>query len=156
MKKLLLTMVLFMAFTIAADAQTKITEKALMGVWQLKFNVTEDDIKEAAEDEENLLAKALIKGVAGFVGGILDEIDIKFEFQPKNKVQVMVNAFDETNDDEYTTWEITKDGYLIIGNTENFQTDEDSKWKLEDGILVEVETNKNSDNGKKVFMVKLN
>jgi hypothetical protein len=154
MKKLLIAIALIMVFT-AADAQTKINEKALIGVWQLKFDVTEDDIKEAAEDEDNLLAKALIKGVASFVGGILEEIDIKFEFQPRNRVLVMVNAFDETNDDEYTTWEITKDGYLIIGDTKNFQSDNDNLWKLEDGILIQVENNKSYNDDKNVFMVKI-
>jgi hypothetical protein len=154
MKKLLIAIALIMVFT-AADAQTKINEKALIGVWQLKFDVTEDDIKEAAEDEDNLLAKALIKGVASFVGGILEEIDIKFEFQPRNRVLVMVNAFDETNDDEYTTWEITKDGYLIIGDTKNFQSDNNNLWKLEDGLLVQVENNKSYNDEKNVFMVKI-
>jgi hypothetical protein len=145
-----------MAFNTALEAQNKINEKALIGVWQLKFDVTEDDIKKAAEDEDNLFAKALIKGVASFVGGILEEIDIKFEFKPNNKALVIVNAFDEKNDEEYTNWEITKDGYLIIGDTKNFQTDNDSKWRLEDGILVEVETNKSNDKDKKVYMVKVN
>jgi hypothetical protein len=154
MKKLLIAIALIMVFT-AANAQTKINEKALIGVWQLKFDVTEDDIKEAAEDEDNLLAKALIKGVASFVGGILEEIDIKFEFQPRNRVLVMVNAFDETNDDEYTTWEITKDGYLIIGDTKNFQSDNNNLWKLEDGLLVQVENNKSYNDEKNVFMVKI-
>uniref|UniRef100_UPI004049F305 hypothetical protein n=1 Tax=Fulvivirga sp. TaxID=1931237 RepID=UPI004049F305 len=156
MKKLFIAIALIAVFSNVSNAQTKLNEKTLMGVWQLKFDVTEDDIKDAAEDEDNLLAKALIKGVASFVGGILEEIDIKFEFQPKNRVLVIVNAFDESSDDEYTTWEITKEGHLIIGDTKNFQTNNDNTWELKDGILVNIEVDKSNNEKQNVYMVKIN
>jgi hypothetical protein len=85
-----------------------------------------------------------------FVEGILNNIDIYFDFQPNGKLAVKVDAFGE-KEMEYSQWHIDNNGKLYIEDTEHFSSDDNDYWMLDDGILI---TSDNED-GKYVYMVRL-
>lgn len=121
--------------SVGALAQSKVKEKDLDGVWMLKIEIDEEDWKREIENEENALARAVIRGVSGLVDGILDEIDIRFEFMKDNKVRVYAQVFGQEEVD-YAEWNINDRGELEIGDTEHWQGTGDTIWLMEDGILV--------------------
>ncbi len=58
------------------------------------------------------------------VGGFMDEIDIKFDFREDGALRVRVEAFDEKDETEYSTWEINSRGQLSLGESDSFDSDE--------------------------------
>ncbi|MEP4134642.1 MAG: hypothetical protein ABJL71_08455, partial [Cyclobacteriaceae bacterium] len=86
----------------------------------------------------------------GFVDDILEEIDIYLEFKKGGEVEVLVDAFGET-ETEYTKWTIDNKGRLYIEDTEHFSSDHDY-WMMKDGILIDVS---DDDAGKYVYMVNM-
>ncbi|MEQ9468329.1 MAG: hypothetical protein RLN88_13025 [Ekhidna sp.] len=150
------TITLFTAvfcLTFLAQAQ-KVTEKDIIGTWKLIIDV-EEEMEEEAEDADNMLEEVFIKAISGFVGGILDDIEIYFEFQSDNDVKITVNAYDET-ETETGTWYINKRGYLVIEDIDDDRDDfnisaDDDEWKLIDGILVSDE----HDDNKSVYMTRV-
>jgi len=103
-----------------------------------------------------MLEEVFINAISGFVGGIMDDIDIYFEFRKNNELKITVNAYDKS-ETEYGTWFINKNGYLEMEDIDDDDDDnfsinaDDDEWKLVDGILVtdEYEDNKN------VYMAKV-
>ena len=132
----LFTAALCLAFVSQAQ---RVTEKDIIGTWKLVINI-EEEMEEEAEDADTMLEEVSIKAISGFVGGIMDDIEIYFEFQSDNDVKITVNAYDEV-ETERGSWYINKRGYLVIEDIEdddddfNISTDDD-EWKLIDGILV--------------------
>jgi len=136
-KTLLLTTLLSFGF-VFAQAQ-KVKEKDLLGTWKLVIDI-EEAMEEEADEADTMLEEVFINAISGFVGGIMDDIDIYFEFRENNKLKITVNAYDET-ETEYGRWFINKRGYLEIEDIEdederiNISADDD-EWKLVDGILI--------------------
>ena len=128
-------MLLTLLMSVSALAQSKVKERDLDGVWMLKIEIDEDNWKREIEDEDNALARAVIRGVSGLVDGILDEIDIRFEFKKNNEVRVSTQVFGE-EEVEYTDWNINARGELEIGDTDHWERNDDTIWLMEDGILV--------------------
>lgn len=114
-------------------------EKDVIGTWKLVIDIEEEMDKEA-EDADTMLEEVFIKAISGFVGGILEDIDMYFEFREDGELKITVNAYDET-ETEYGKWFINRRGYLEIedidddGDHFNIEADDD-EWKLIDGILV--------------------
>ena len=135
-KTILIATVLFFGFS--AQAQ-KVKEKDLIGTWKLVIDI-EEAMDEEADEADTMLEEVFINAISGFVGGILDDIDIYFEFREDNELKITVNAYDET-ETEYGSWYINKKGYLEIDDIEDdddkFNIDaDDDEWKLVDGVLV--------------------
>ncbi len=132
--------------------QQKIKEKDLLGQWKLKIEINEalDEAKEDLDDEDAILGKLVLSTISGFVGEIIENIDIYLNFQSGGKVEVTVNAFGE-EEVEYTTWYIDKSGKLFIEDTEHLQSDKYDYWTLENGILVPSD----SEDEKYVYMVRV-
>ena len=134
-----------------ANAQ-RVTEKDLMGTWKLIIDI-EEEMKEEAEDADSMLEEVFIKAISGIVGGILEDIEIYFEFRKNNELKITVNAYDES-ETEYGRWYINKKGYLQIEDVDdndfNFDA-KDDEWMFMDGILV---TDEHEDD-RNVYMTKV-
>ncbi len=124
MKTPLLVALLFLfAGVTVANAQTRVHYKDLSGTWKLEIKIDEDDL------EEN---SAWDRIVSKTVDGVLDEINIYFEFKRENELRVVVDAFGE-KEVEYSEWRID-DGALYFGDGDNFDMD-DSIWMFDGGNL---------------------
>ena len=147
----LLTVALCLAFVSQAQ---KVTEKDIIGTWKLVIDI-EEEMEEEADEADTMLEEVFIKAISGFVGGIMDDIEIYFEFQADNDLKITVNAFDEV-ETERGSWYINRRGYLVIEDLDddddfNISTDDD-EWKLVDGILISDEHEKN----RSVYMTRVN
>lgn len=116
----------------------KVKEKDVLGAWKLIINI-EEEMEKEAEEADTMLEEVFINVVSGFVDGILDDIEIYFDFREDNELRITVNAYNET-ETEYGRWFINKRGYLEIEDIDddsNISIDaEDDEWKLVDGLLV--------------------
>ncbi|WP_420318626.1 hypothetical protein [Ekhidna sp.] len=138
MKRTIFTLALLFASAFIVNAQ-KVKEKDIIGTWKLVIDI-EEEMEDEAEEADTMLEEVFIKAISGFVGGIMEDIEIYFEFQSDNDVKITVLAYDE-KETETGSWYINKRGYLVIEDIEddddnfNISTDDD-EWKLIDGILV--------------------
>ncbi|WP_420385153.1 hypothetical protein [Roseivirga sp.] len=144
MKKLITLLCLTLLST-GAFAQSRVTEKDLLGEWRMVIDVDMDEIEEDLENE-NWLARRIASSVTSLVTDILDEIDIHMDFRSNGEVKIMVEAFGE-RESEYAEWRINKDGELMIFDEDNrrwknshvsFGGDDDV-WLMEDGKIVQFE-----------------
>ncbi|SNT29405.1 hypothetical protein SAMN05421640_3247 [Ekhidna lutea] len=153
MKRTILSLAILISASFIVDAQ-KVKEKDIIGTWKLVINI-EEEMEEEAEEADTMLEEVFIKAISGFVGGIMEDIEIYFEFQADNDVKITVNAYDET-ETERGSWYINKRGYLVIEDIEDDDDDfhissDDDEWKLIDGILVSDENEKD----RSVYMTKV-
>ena len=130
--------------TIPQERLRKVTEKQLLGRWQLVIEV-EDLIKQETI-EENELVQSFLTGVGSLVQRIIDKIDIQFEFYEDNTVDIFIHSNNITNDVEpeieRLRWEINKQGELIIEDIEkndHINLSGDGVWMLQGGKLVHLE-----------------
>ncbi len=136
MKKVLLVIgILCLGFMTYSQ---KVKEKDFIGTWKLIIDI-EEEMDEEAKEADTMLEEIFIKAISGFVEGIVEDIDIYFEFRKDYEVKITVHAYDE-KETEYGRWFINKRGYLEIediddDDTINIDADDD-EWKLIDGILV--------------------
>ncbi len=156
MKKLLIAVLLITSIG-AAEAQTrKVKEKELMGVWQMKIKLKEGLIEEEIEEEDNAFARMIAAGVGSFVEGMLDEIDVKFEFLPDGVCKVYAAAFDSDSDVDYTRWEINAKGELRIEDTDTYNSDgDDEYWLFEDDVLLLREKDGKPDEDAQVILFRI-
>ncbi len=121
--------------SVSAQAQTKISVEDLPGEWQLVISLDEE-INEA----ENAIERMAIKAAAG----LLDEIDIRLFFESDGVARLDVQAFGkdaEVDEDEDLSWEITRHGGLVLGESDRFDSGEDTIFFREGGLLVAFEQN---------------
>jgi hypothetical protein len=128
-----------MVMGVATQAQQKVNEDDLVGNWKLVIDI-EEELEREADEEDNPFAKMMIRGVSGLVEGILDNIDIYFDFQRDGEVKILVEAFDE-NEVDYAKWYINRNGELIIEDLDNdkIQFDDDDVWMMDGKFLVSIE-----------------
>jgi len=131
MKKSLL-IVLVMIFGVSAtQAQSRVKAKDIEGTkWQMVF-----DLKKEADSAFERIAMSA-------VDGFMDEINIQFEFQKNHVLIVDVNAFGEDEDQEKSTLSINDKGQLWLGDTDSFETDNDTVFMREGDRLVAFEMEK--------------
>ncbi|MEO9870834.1 hypothetical protein [Ekhidna sp.] len=154
MKKTILILAVALCFSVVGQAQ-KVTKKDIVGTWKLVIDI-EEEMEEEAEDADTMLEEVFIKAISGFVGGIMEDVEIYFDFQSDNDVKITVNAYGET-ETERGSWYINRRGYLVI---EDIEDDDDSfhisadddEWKLVDGILVSDEHERD----RNVYMARVN
>jgi hypothetical protein len=149
MKKII---ILFLAAGLLFSAQAqKVKEKDIIGNWQLIIDI-EEEMEEEAEDADNFLEEVLIKSVSGFVSGILEDIEIYFEFESDYDVKITIKAYGEV-EKERAKWFINKRGYLEIedwDDDDNFNiSSDDDEWRLVDGLLI---SDDNDDDERTVYM----
>lgn len=122
----------------------KVTEKQLLGRWQLVIEIK--DLIEEETTEENELVQSFLIGVGSLVQRIIDKIDIQFEFYEDNTVDIFIHSNNITNDVEpeieRLRWEINKRGELIIEDIEkndHINLSGNGVWMLQNGKLVHIE-----------------
>jgi hypothetical protein len=121
---------LFLFLALFSNAQEKVTEKKLLGTWLLVIDI-EEEMDIAAEEEENPFARAVIRGVSGLVDGLMENIEIYFDFMPDGEARILVDAFGE-EEIEYAQWEINSRGELmIISDADNVQINDDDFWMMD-------------------------
>ncbi len=108
-----------------AVAQSSVHEKDLKGVWHLTF-----DLAERGENAGEQI-------VLGAVEGLLDWIDIRFEFLPDNRLKVMVDVFGE-EEIEYAEWRVNDRRELVLSDSDHFSA-EATVWLFKGGRLVAYE-----------------
>lgn len=146
----LLSLILLLGFSTQAQ---KVKQKDVLGTWKLVIDI-EDELDEEAEEAETLLEEVIIKSVSGLVSGVMENIDIYFEFEEDNELEITVKAYGEV-ERERGTWYINKRGYLVIEDIDseddrfNISTDDD-EWKLVDGLLIS-----DDDDDKNVYMTRV-
>jgi len=145
-----LVFILFMFLGLAAQAQSKVHPNKLKGHWTLKIDI-EKEFEEEKKDMD-ILERMVVGAVEGFVEEIIEEIDIQFDFKKDRTFEVIVTADDETKV-EQGTWEINKEGQLIIHkiNNDNVQVNSDGIWMMHHGKLVSIEDGQINEN---IYMYK--
>ncbi|MEO9485565.1 MAG: hypothetical protein ABJG47_19045 [Ekhidna sp.] len=153
MKRTIVLFVAVLCLSVVAQAQ-KVKEKDIIGTWKLVIDI-EEEMEEEAEDADTMLEEVFIKAISGFVGGIMEDIEIYFEFKPDNDLKITVNAYDEV-ETETGSWYINKRGYLVIEDIDDDNDDfsistDDDEWKLIDGLLISDE----HEEDRNVYMTKV-
>ncbi|MFY0688616.1 MAG: hypothetical protein JXQ90_15685 [Cyclobacteriaceae bacterium] len=160
MKKIKILSFLFicsiMCTPLLSHAQQKVKERDIIGSWKLKIDVEEaiEEVEEEMDEEDNWLGEVVLRGVSGLVEGVLDNIDIYFEFQRGGELEILVDAFGEI-EREYTEWEII-DGRLYIYDSEHLQTDDDDYWMIDGDVLISFEESRYEDKvNENIYLVKI-
>lgn len=152
----LLILALLIAVPFASNAQKRLKESDLIGTtWKLVIDIEDvlDEAEEEMEEEDNLLGEVILRGVSGLVEGIIENIDVHFQFRDDNEVKIYIEAFG-SDEVEWTEWSINRHGELIIEDNDHIQTDGDSFWFLEDGLLVHEDSGQDRDDPK-IFMTRI-
>ena len=109
----------------ASSAQDRIRTRDLEGTtWKMVFDIDNEHQKKEADN-------AFERIVLSAVDGLLDEIDVYFEFGKRGHLTVWVNVFGDEDEEERSDWYIDDDGRLVLGDTDSFDSD-DTVW-LRDG-----------------------
>jgi len=119
--KSILMMAALIGFTVTTiQAQDRVREKDLVGTtWKMVFDLDE----EADTAFERVILNA--------VDGLLDEIDIYFEFHDDYEMTVWAGAFGDEEEEEDGEWYINDHGQLFLDDTDHVDAD-DNIW-LRDG-----------------------
>lgn len=151
MKSIALSFLMVFVVGINAQAQKKVKERDLKGHWQMVFDFDKEFIEEELDEEEvHWLGKIIASGVSGIVLDILDEVDIRFEFQANNRLKIMVNVFDE-EEVEYASWYIDHNGGLILDDDDH----DDDIWLFDHGKLYSYEKHNGRLERQPVYLVRV-
>ncbi|MFY0606947.1 MAG: hypothetical protein JXR10_09535 [Cyclobacteriaceae bacterium] len=136
------------------NAQTKVTEKFLLGTWDLTIDIDEElkEMEDEARETESLFESVILNTVSGAVSGLLNRLDISLEFRKGGEVKVVVEAFGE-RETEYTEWSIDSRGRLHIEDSDSFSTDLSDLWMRDGNVLVLI--NEDDDDKTEVYMRKV-
>lgn len=152
---LLFSLALLISLPFSGTAQ-KLKERDLIGTtWKLNIDISNvlEEAEEEMEEEDNILGEVILRGVSGLVEGIIENIDVYFEFQDDNEVRIFIEAFG-SDEVEYTEWSVNRFGELIIEDNDHIETDGDSYWYLEGGRLVHEDSEEDEDDPK-IFMTRI-
>lgn len=131
MKKILLAALVIIMGASSAMAQSRVYAKDLEGTtWKMVFDLK----KEADSVFERIALNA--------VDGLMDEIDIRFEFQKNQKLIVDVNAFGDNEEQEESTWSVNDKGQLWLGSTDSFDADDETVFMRDGDRLIAFEMEK--------------
>lgn len=148
-KTITLLTALCLIFSLQAQ---KVKKKDVIGKWQLVIDI-EEKMEEEADESDSFFEELIIKSVSGFVSGILEDIEIYFEFESDNYANITIKAYGEI-EEERAKWFINNRGYLEIEDWDNdddnfnISTDDD-EWRLIDGLLI---SDDNDDDERTVYM----
>lgn len=136
----LIILSLALCLSFSGHAQ-KVKEKDIVGTWKLVIDI-EEEMEKEAEESDTMLTEVFIKAISGFVGGVLDDIDIYFEFEKDHDCKITVEAYGET-EKERAEWRIDENGLLQIEGLDdndkfNVSVDDDG-WMFSDGVLIQAD-----------------
>lgn len=132
MKKGVILGAIALFLAVSVQAQDRVREKDLEGTtWKMVFDL---DNEQEREEADNAFERIILSAV----DGLLDEIDIYFEFDRRGRMSIWVGAFGDSEEEELSDWRVTRDGYLELGDTDSFDTD-DTVWKRDGDRLIPYE-----------------
>ncbi len=130
--------------TVYQERLRKVTEKQLIGRWQLVLEI--DKLMEEETTQEHELVQSFMTGVGSLVQRIIDKIDIQVEFDEDSTVNIFIHSNNITNDVEpeiqRLRWAINSRGELIIEDIEkndHINLSGDGVWMFQNGKLVHIE-----------------
>ncbi|MEM7552175.1 MAG: hypothetical protein AAF363_20995 [Bacteroidota bacterium] len=136
MKHIILSILLLVSTTIL-QAQDEVSAKQLNGMWKLVIKIDEED-KQDVEDEiedEHPLIQSFVKAVTGFAFDVVEEIDVRFEFE-KDGTLISYTSFWGDEDYEKSEWTINKYGGLVFDTNVKVTDWDEQAWYFVDDILV--------------------
>ncbi|WP_258104753.1 hypothetical protein [Marinoscillum sp. MHG1-6] len=153
MKRLFILSTLALLLSHFNYAQEKVKPGQLAGDWKLIIDIDEafDEAKEELKDDEQLVGSLLLSSISGLVGGLLDNVNVFFEFEKGGDLTVTVEAFGET-EKESSNWKIDNRGRLYLDYEDSFSINEESYWMLQNNILVNYDENDEPNN---IYLVKI-
>jgi hypothetical protein len=145
-------------------AQQPVTEKDLLGTWQMVIEDLEHQ-KERFEDKDSRdyddrdatdrFGRAIESAVNAFVSDLIGDIDIQFTFMENHRARLTLDIMGE-HETESLEWYINDDGYLVLIDDDRDDYDDDV-WAFEDGKLVSYEMRRGElIREKDVHMVRIN
>ena len=135
MKNILSFLALFLILTTSACAQNQQLKNKITGEWLLKIDLHKAIEEETNEDEE-LLAKAIISGLSGFIETILDAVEIKFLIHKDGTYSVVVKDEDE-EEEEKGNWTVTDQQLIRFDDLDSkkLNVSSDNLWKYQNDTL---------------------
>ncbi len=137
----------------------KVTERKLMGEWQLIIDIEDamDEAKQELREEENILGEWFVGAISGIVETALENIEIYFVFEPDGVMRIYTNDDEDDDDVDDATWYINKSGYLVIDSNDdgdNISIDDTDYWIMRGNKLIPVDED---EDGKKenVYLMKI-
>ncbi len=144
-----------LVLTLSLQAQKSVREKDVLGEWKLIIDINKREIMEDVEDDEDIpfFGEWIAESVIGLVSNILDDLEIHFDFRKNGQVKVVAEIFGE-REVEYSEWYLSRDGELVIGETDIFDNDDDV-WVMENDRLVHYENRRGRDPEAEVYMIRI-
>ena len=135
MKNILPLLALFLIMTTSACAQNQQLKNKITGEWLLKIDLTKS-IQEETNEEDELLEKAILSGLSGFIETILDAVEIKFLIHKDGTYSVVVKDEDE-KEEEKGTWFITDQQLIRFDDLDSkkLNVSSDNLWKYQNDTL---------------------
>lgn len=135
MKNIFPFLALFLIMTTYACAQNQQLKNKITGEWLLKIDLTKS-IQEETKEEDELLEKAILSGLSGFIETILDAVEIKFLIHKDGTYSVVVKDEDE-EEEEKGTWSITNQQLIRFDDLESKKLNVSSNnlWKYQNDTL---------------------
>ena len=153
-KHLLSILILSMAIATTACGQNQNLKNKVTGEWLMKIDLTQSMEEEITEKDE-LLEKAILSGLSGFIGSILDAIEIKFRIHKDGTYSVLVKD-EEEKEEEKGTWTITQDQLIRFNDLTNkkLNVSSDNLWKYQNDTIYTLE--EDGSINPNVILIKLN
>lgn len=135
MKNIFPLLALFLIMTTSACAQNQQLKNKITGEWLLKIDLTKS-IQEETNEEDELLEKAILSGLSGFIETILDAVEIKFLIHKDGTYSVVVKDEDE-EEEEKGTWFITDQQLIRFDDLDSkkLNVSSDNLWKYQNDTL---------------------
>lgn len=140
MKKITTLLAVTLIAVSTLTAQDRISESNLLGTWKMKIDAEKvmDEISDEADEEDNLLAKVILKSVSGLMEGVLDNMDIYITFKKGGDAIVTIDVFDsDDKQKDKARWRV-RGTTLYIEDVEDGGVDweGDGEWRMKDGVLI--------------------
>lgn len=135
MKNIFPLLALLLIMTTSACAQNQQLKNKITGEWLLKIDLTKS-IQEETKEKDELLEKAILSGLSGFIETILDAVEIKFLIHKDGTYSVVVKDEDE-KEEEKGTWFITDQQLIRFDDLDSkkLNVSSDNLWKYQNDTL---------------------
>jgi hypothetical protein len=135
MKRLISLVSFTLLLVITACGQNQNLEKNLTGEWLLKIDLTKS-IEEETKADDELLEKAILSGLSGFIETILDAVEIKFLIHKDGTYSVVVKDEDE-EEEEKGNWTVTDQQLIRFDDLDSkkLNVSSDNLWKYQNDTL---------------------
>lgn len=135
MKRLISLVSFTLLLVITACAQNQQLKNKITGEWLLKIDLTKS-IEEETKADDELLEKAILSGLSGFIETILDAVEIKFLIHQDETYSVVVKDEDE-DEEEKGNWTVTDQQLIRFDDLDSkkLNVSSDNLWKYQNDTL---------------------